>query len=140
MQPATPHHRHQSSLEGIIDFSKRSPLTAEQYRRARRRFDQLISHFDAADGAPSSSEGYDRVKLVRLTYEYARSEESQGNFLRAFFESANIPIDGDDDVDLSAADRRDELRGSLINFADYLFENFFLPCMLHLAPVRACQC
>lgn len=125
MQPATALHRHQSSLEGIIDFSTRPPLTAAQRLSASRRFSQLVSHFDVPD---SSSKGYDRVKLIQLTYHYARSEESKDNFLRAFFESADLPIDGDEDIDLGDADRQAKLYDSLFNFAEYLFENFFLPC------------
>lgn len=124
MQPAAALHRHQSSLEGIIDFSTRPPLTSAQRLSASRRFNQLVNHFDVPDG---SSKGYDRLKLVRLTHEYAHSEESKGNFLRAFFESADLPIDGDEDIDLGDADRQAKLRDSLFNFAEYLFENFFLP-------------
>lgn len=129
MQPAAALHRHQSSLEGIIDFSAQPPLTPAQRLSAGRRFNQLVNHFDVPDG--SSSKGYDRVKLVRLTYEYARSEESKGNFLRAFFEFAELPINGDEDidVDLGDADRQARLRDSLLDFAEYLFQNFFLPCM-----------
>ncbi|KAJ4171733.1 hypothetical protein NW754_000312 [Fusarium falciforme] len=124
MPPAETHHRHQSSLEGILDFSARPPLTPTQRHSAARRFNQLVNHFDISDG---SSKDYDRVKLVRLTYEYARSEESKGNFLRAFFESAGLPIDADEDIDLCNADRQAKLRDSFFNFAEYLFENFFLP-------------
>jgi hypothetical protein len=51
--------------------------------------------------------------------------------LRAFFESAGIPIDADqEDIDLTDADKQAKLRDSFVNFAEYLFENFFLPCML----------
>jgi hypothetical protein len=125
MSPAEALHRHQSSLEGILDFSAQPPLTPAQRLSAGRRFDQLVNHFDAPD---DSCKDYDRVKLVRLTYEYARSEESKGYFLRAFFESAGIPIDADqEDIDLTDADKQAKLRDSFVNFAEYLFENFFLP-------------
>ncbi|KAK7408568.1 hypothetical protein QQX98_009273 [Neonectria punicea] len=127
MQPAAALHRHQSSLEGIIDFSTRPPLTPAQRLSASRRFHQLVNHFDIPN---ASGEGYNHVKLVWLTYEYARSEESKGNFLRAFFESADLPIDGGEDIDLGDADRQAKLRDSLFKFAEYLFDNFFLPCTL----------
>ncbi|KAK7427563.1 hypothetical protein QQZ08_005838 [Neonectria magnoliae] len=124
MPPAEALHRHQSSLEGIIDFSTRPPLTPAQCLSASRRFNQLADHFDVSNG---SNKEYDRVKLVRLTYEYARSEESKGNFLRAFFESAGFSIEADEDIDLSDADREAKVRDAFVNFAEYLFENFFLP-------------
>ncbi|KAK7415185.1 hypothetical protein QQZ08_012413 [Neonectria magnoliae] len=101
------------------------PLTPAQRLSADRRFNQLVNHFDAPD---SSYTDYDRVKLVRLTYEYARSEESKGYFLRAFFESAGLEIDAEqEDIDLTDAATQAKLRDSLVNFAEYLFENFFLP-------------
>ena len=68
------------------------------------------------------------MKLVRYTFEHARSRESQGNFLRAFFEAADLSLD-DEYVDLCDMDRQVSLRNSINNFADYLFENFFLPRM-----------
>ena len=131
MQPATALHRHRSSLEGIIDFSRKPPLSQAQYQSASRRFRRLIGYFDSL---PLSSENeskdeFDRVKLVQLTFEYARSQESQGNFLRAFFESAGIPIDGDDDIALDEADQQAVIQDSINNFANHLFENFFLPRM-----------
>ena len=127
MQPATPHHRHQSSLEGILDFSQKPPLSEAQYQSASLSFRQLINYFDNLPHDRASKD-YDRVKLVRFTFEYARSQVSQGNFLRAFFETANIPLDGEE-VDLSDADRLANLKDSINNFADYLFESFFLPRM-----------
>ena len=131
MAPASPLHRHQSSLEGIIDFSTQSPLGPHQRLSASRRFYQIVNHFDVPTTSSDTRSEYDRIKLVRLTYEYARSEESKGNFLRAFFQSAALSIDGDEGeaIDLSDADFVAELRTSLFNFADYLFDNFFLPCM-----------
>ena len=132
MQPATALHRHQSSLEGIIDFSKKPPLSLSEYQSASRRFYQLIGHFESLSHNRRGENKYDRVKLVRLTFEYARSKESQGNFLRAFFEAVDISIDKNDDIDLSDADRRAGLQESVHNFADYLFENFFLPRMYPL--------
>ncbi|KAK7394090.1 hypothetical protein QQX98_013128 [Neonectria punicea] len=127
MPPAAAHNRHRSSLEGIIDFSTQASLTPAQRLSAGRRFTQLVDHFDVPNSG--SIKGYDRVKLVRLTYEYARSKESKDNFLRAFFEFAELPMNEDEDIniDLGDADRRARLRDSLFDFAEYLFENFFLP-------------
>lgn len=131
MAPPSPLHRHQSSLEGILDFSATPPLEADQRLQARQRFYHIINHFEAyPDSKNSSNNQYDRVKLVRLTYEHARSEESKGNFLRAFFQSMTLPIGGkgEDDIDFSDADLTAGLRTSLFGFAEYLFDNFFLPC------------
>ncbi|KAJ4310977.1 hypothetical protein N0V84_010675 [Fusarium piperis] len=99
---------------------------------ASQRFYQIVNHFDVSGGSSNNSRsdrGYDRIKLVRLTYEYARSEESKANFLRAFFQSAALPMDEDEAFDLSDEDLEAELRTSLFNFAEYLLDNFFLPVM-----------
>ncbi|KAI0435593.1 hypothetical protein F4803DRAFT_567531 [Xylaria telfairii] len=72
------------------------------------------------------SQTYSPPRLISLTYKYALSDEARDNFLRAFFESINIPIardgTGDDDGDPEI------LRSSVFAFADYLMDQFFLPC------------
>lgn len=71
------------------------------------------------DGSP----GYNRTRLIRLTYDHARSPLSQDNFLRAFFASLELSMDGDEALD-------QPIRSKLFGFADYLVNNFFLPCKL----------
>ncbi|KAF5026420.1 hypothetical protein F66182_1485 [Fusarium sp. NRRL 66182] len=127
MTPASATLRHQASLEGIIDFSAQSPLAPATRLSATRRFYQIVEHLNAYGGGSSSNTGYDRIKLVRFTYEYSLSVESKDNFLRAFFESAALPLDADEHVDLADADLEANLYTSVSNLADYLFDNFFLP-------------
>lgn len=135
---SSPLHRHQSSLEGILDFSLRQPLTAEQRQQAKRKFYHVVQHFEAAettqiDRARKRGSQYNRSLLVRLTYEHARSAESQDIFLRTFFRSMPLSLDSEDfesdrDVDLGSEATEAHLRSLLIGFADYLLDNFFLPC------------
>ncbi|EEU33516.1 uncharacterized protein NECHADRAFT_98437 [Fusarium vanettenii 77-13-4] len=115
MPPAKALHRHQSSLEGIIDFTKKPPLTQTQRLSASRQFNQLASYFDVSN---SSNKDYDHMKLMRFTYKYTRSKESKDNFLRAFFKSTGLSININKDINLSDTDRRAELRNSFFNFAD----------------------
>ncbi|EFX01765.1 ATP-binding cassette transporter [Grosmannia clavigera kw1407] len=103
-----------------------TPAEPAQHVLASRRFAALTSRFDVGDGRDSDSNDYDRVKLVRLTYEYARSEESRNNFLRASFEIASLPMDTEED---NLDGDTEHLHDALIDFADYLFDNFFLPSM-----------
>jgi hypothetical protein len=70
---------------------------------------------------------YDRVKLVRLTYDHSTNEKPKDRLLAAFFAFAGLSITADEDIDFEDPTRRDELRASLDNFADYLFDDFFLP-------------
>ncbi|KAI2611894.1 hypothetical protein GGR54DRAFT_344555 [Hypoxylon sp. NC1633] len=118
---ALPLHRHQSSLEGVINFSAEPPLETAQRIVAKRRFYRIIEHFetssDNSDGSP-----YKRSQLVRFTYEYALSEESRDNLLRAFFRAMALSMDDDNqNIDFK------ELRPVFSGFADHLLDNFFLP-------------
>ncbi|KAH6640148.1 hypothetical protein F5144DRAFT_618018 [Chaetomium tenue] len=136
---AVPLHRHQSSLEEILDFSSTVPLGAEQRGQARRKFYRIVQHFEAESTQTSKTKTagkrgtrYNQPLLIRLTYENARSEESQDVFLRAFFRSMALSLDGEDlksDLDLDFGNEAVEadLRSSLIGFAEYLIDNFFLP-------------
>ncbi len=66
--------------------------------------------------------------LVRLTYEYARTGESKDIFLRAFFTAMELSMDGQDGADLADPDIEVDVGLALRGFADFLFDNFFLPC------------
>ena len=111
-------------IEGIIYLSSEAPLEAGQRDQARRKFYHIINYFEATEPrSDGSRRPYNRPLLVRLTYEYSSSEESRDIFLRAFFQSVALPIDGEDDVDFDNT----ELEPALVRFAEHLFDNFFLP-------------
>uniref|UniRef100_A0A0B7KKY2 HNH nuclease domain-containing protein n=1 Tax=Bionectria ochroleuca TaxID=29856 RepID=A0A0B7KKY2_BIOOC len=120
MPPSLPLHRHQSSLEGVIDFSAELTLGTDQRTNAKRRFYHIVEYFEAANSS-SSNDDYSRPRLVHFTYDYALSEESRDNFLRAFFRAMALSIDGEEDIDV------EDLRSPFFGFADYLLDNFFLP-------------
>lgn len=124
--PALPLHRHQSSLEGIIDFSSRPPLSVDDRASATRRFYQVINHFDN-DDIGQNHDKYDRIKLIHSTYEYSISEESQSSLLIALFEFLNLSPSAHEDIDFQDSTYRAELQAGLDEFADYLVDNFFLP-------------
>ena len=113
--------RHQSSLEGLIDFSSQGPLFANAKERARAvaRFHHMADHFEAID----TKRPYNRPALIRLTFEYARSAESQDRFLAFFFQSLALDL-FDGDVDCSDPD----LGEAFLGVAEFLMTNFFLPC------------
>ncbi|KAJ8132211.1 hypothetical protein O1611_g1407 [Lasiodiplodia mahajangana] len=58
MVPPSSRHRHQSSLEGIIDFSTEPPLGTEQHSVAKDRFNRIVDYFDTDD--PSNRSPYHR--------------------------------------------------------------------------------
>ncbi|GKU12870.1 unnamed protein product, partial [Fusarium langsethiae] len=70
---------------------------------------------------------YDRLKLVRFTYEYSTSDESKGRLLTALFEFLDLSPSAHEDIKFEDSTYRAELQAGLYKFADYLVDNFFLP-------------
>lgn len=118
MAPASALHRHQSSSQPPLDPAYRAST--------KRQFNQIINHFESKGIRPDRDK-YDRIKLVSLTYNHSTSEKSKDRLLATFFAFAGLSITADEDINFEDPTRQDELRVSLDNFADYLFDNFFLP-------------
>lgn len=123
MASPQPHNRHRSSLEGVINFTQPPLLSLEQRAHAQRKFYSIVNHFI---NIGHGSEKYNRPLLIRYSYEYALSEESQDIFLQAFFQSMALSID-EHEVDFSDKELEEELGSTFFNFSDYLLDNFFLP-------------
>lgn len=123
MGSSAPHHQHQSSLEGFIEFSTgASPLfNPDEFDKAAGVLRRVIEHFEPL----STEKPYNRPRLVRLTYEHARSDQSKSNFLHAFLGAVNIMIY--EVIDLDDETVEEDIRLALNAFADFLVENFFLP-------------
>jgi hypothetical protein len=116
----SPHHRHQASLEGAIDFFATTPPFDHQKRQeATRVFHAVINACEPSQ----SQEPYKQVTLVRLTYEYALSQPSRDHFLQFFFQHTQIPIEASAFELIPIG----EYRPLLVAFAETLLENFFLP-------------
>ena len=121
MSTPSPHHRHQTSLEGVIDvLTPTHQLSAEQRDQATYVFNAVI---EACEPTQPTKGSYKPITLVRLTYKYARSEASRDNFLHFFFRHTQIPIKISEWELVRSSDHRLQL----IAFADTLVENFFLP-------------
>jgi hypothetical protein len=129
---AAPAPRHQASLEGLIDFSAAAEPFANDEERAQAvgRFRRIVGYFEALE-KPSSGygDGYNRPALVRLTFEYARSQQSKDKFLMVFFQSLAIGLLDDDNVDLADDSAVADLRDALFGLAEFLMTNFYLPRM-----------
>lgn len=127
-------HRYQSSLEGIIDLSEGAPIfeNVQQRDQAICRFHRIVSHFENTEQQPGSSrsgDGYNRPALIRLTFKYARSSESQDKVLKAFFQSLALGMldDNNDGINLSDNHQVASLRTLVFEFANHLIYHFFLP-------------
>jgi hypothetical protein len=130
-------HRLQSSLEAILDFSTRQQFTPDQRTRARIKFYSIIAHFNTPHDR--SLVKYNRPLLLRYTYEYARSDLSQDIVLSAFLNWSSLAIEGEA-INFSDEDVEENLRKRLIEFADFLLDNFFTPCLLSCLIVSCFIC
>ena len=88
---AQPHHRHQASLESVLDFSSTTAsLSADERSQATLIFHRIINYCSSHELLNTSGDAgrkYGRAKLVRLLYEYAISDAGRDNILRYFLAS-----------------------------------------------------
>jgi hypothetical protein len=121
-----PQIRRRSSMEDVIDFSRLPEFEPTERARVQRRFTCIVTHFELdADRRSQGHLSYNAPRLVRLTYEYARSEESKDTFLRFFFNHMAIPPNREDDDDLDFNNPR--IKRNLSKLGDTLVRHFFLP-------------
>lgn len=113
-------------MESIINFSVQLPLDAQQRDEAKCRFYSIVEKFKASNDIINGQ--YNHCLLVQYSYEYSRSAESKDMFLRAFFDTMPVTLDGNKDIDFSDKNLEEQLREAFVEFADYLLDNFFLPC------------
>ncbi|PGH03459.1 hypothetical protein GX51_04033 [Blastomyces parvus] len=130
------HHCHQASPEGVLDFSAPSLSAAEQ-AQAQAVISTLLNHCEPLQ----SSKPYKKVTLVRLTYEHCHSVDL---FLLQFFtyfdvfycSSSGIATQPSFEQGLarcagfssqSPAAQKQKTESVMDSFAEYLFNNFFLP-------------
>lgn len=114
----------------MIDFASQAPLFANPEERAQAvaRFYRIVQHFAPVE-ENSASKPYNRATLIRTTFEFARSPESQDRFLTFFFQSLAVSMLDDEPVDF--ADPR--LSEAFLGAAEFLMTNFFLPCKYFLS-------
>ncbi|KAL4931876.1 uncharacterized protein BDV17DRAFT_227681 [Aspergillus undulatus] len=108
--------RHRSSLEGVIVPSSQ-PLPPEERDLAIRIFDEITLHFERSQETDS---GYKPITLIRLMkHEVSETDE----FLSFFFSFTGQDLLDEEDGGIEQG----TLSESLVTFAKYLMDNFFLP-------------
>ncbi|KAH6991932.1 hypothetical protein EDB82DRAFT_573711 [Fusarium venenatum] len=102
----------------FLDLSKRISAIS--------RFEQVLTYFENNNDDINIGY-YDKVKLVKFTYEYACNQSSRDLIVLVALCRMGI-IDSDDyHVNLDDACLRDTLKAGLYRFANNLLQNFFLP-------------
>ncbi|KAL4801877.1 hypothetical protein BDV18DRAFT_147716 [Aspergillus unguis] len=133
---AVPIHQHRSSLEGVI-FPAPQRLMPEEHDKARKLFDRIITHFEPLQ-APGND--YKPITLIRLTKEEVIAEDQFLILSFTFIEHDRLRL-METEINLSetlsnlhsfqqwTVEERHALNQSLVKFARYLIDNFFLPRM-----------
>ncbi|KKZ68811.1 hypothetical protein EMCG_05600 [[Emmonsia] crescens] len=132
---SAPHHRHQASLEQVLDLSAAS-LTTDELDQADDIFKKLIDHCEPLQ----SKTPYKKVTLVRLTYEHCHSKHIFLQQVFTYLDNAQDQNSQDPPPTFehgllkystfnseAAPARKREVEHVINSFAEYLFDNFFLP-------------
>ncbi|KMP05743.1 hypothetical protein CIRG_05424 [Coccidioides immitis RMSCC 2394] len=127
------HHEHRASLEQFLDFSPLPPsLNTDEVARARGVFKKLISHCEPVQ----RSKPYKRVTLARSTYEHVQSQDIFLHQFFVFLDAQEHPSEPDFERGISrfsgfdpaaSVSEKIEAEKAVNSFAEYLFNNFFLP-------------
>lgn len=115
--------QHQRFRAAVLNTS-REPLDAEEKALAKAKFYCIIDRYSKRKRDGSK---YKRHLLIRYTYEYALSEESQIHFLQTFHQALELSIDGEGRVNLADKEQADKLWLKISAFADFLVDNLYLP-------------
>lgn len=127
-------HRHQSSLERVLDFSEPLLLSPQQNEFANILLDSFIEHYGPER---ATQKGYKPARLIRVTFDHIISKDSFLTFFFTYLHESVVDIDSNLDSALlyfkdftsweSAAQRN--VTDAIEEFADYLVTQFFLPRM-----------
>jgi hypothetical protein len=130
-------HRHQSSLEGVLDFSIPLPLTPQQHESARNLVIRLVRHYGSEK---TVRKGYRPAALIQATLEHVTSPDTfMTFFLTYIYEDLHSDERHAVDSDITHAlvffegfsswepEQINKLHEGLEKFAEYIVENFFLP-------------
>ena len=133
-------HRHQSSLEGVIDFSIPLSLTAQQ----RQSASDLLTWLSHGYGLKQvGRKGYKPAALIQATLEHVASPDHFLTFFVSYIYEESCPkdttvVDFKVDDALSYFDglasrnpeQLNNLKEAFEKCAEYIVENFLLPRML----------
>ncbi|RAO74321.1 uncharacterized protein BHQ10_010333 [Talaromyces amestolkiae] len=132
-------HRHQLSLEGILDFSQPFTLPPHESQAARAIFQELINNYDSEQRPPR---GYKPIALVQATFDHVASKDTFLMLFLSFLYETLCSRRGDgaeSDIspylayfsDLASwnSARLSEAYGGIEAFAEFIVENFLLPRM-----------
>src|ERR1700733_2343636 len=138
---AQPHHRHQASLESVIDFSNTTAsLSTTERSQATLTFDRIINYSSSHEPPKLPGDAgreYERAKLIKLIYDHAISDAGRDSILRYFLtylvtnstELEEFPrvLSNVIDFDEWSVSKKGSIVERVQYFADHLVDGFFIP-------------
>ena len=131
---AAPLKRHRTSLEGVI-FPPSQCLAQEEHDEATKLFDRLMDKFEPSQ---ASRNDYKPITLLRLTKEGVNAKDEFLILFFSFIEHERLGVTQTSLVETLVgfqafqgwtSEDQNVLYRSLVSFAGYLMDNFFLPRM-----------
>ena len=132
-------HRHQSSLEKVLDFSPPFSLNSQQHQTATALFGSLIQLYGVEQ---TIRHGYKPASLIQATYDYIAAKDA---FLLFFFSflyeklcpgitdlmepETTVVLSFFDDFSTWDQNQKKDANAASEKFAEYIVENFLLPRM-----------
>jgi hypothetical protein len=138
---AQPHHRHQASLESVIDLSNTTAsLSTTERSQAALTFDRIINYSSSHE--PPKLPGdvgreYGRAKLIKLIHDHAISDAGRDSILR--YSLTCLVTDSTEleefprvlsnliDFDDWSVSKKGSIVERVQHFADHLVDGFFIP-------------
>ncbi|KIH92443.1 hypothetical protein SPBR_02859 [Sporothrix brasiliensis 5110] len=120
---SSPLHRHQASLEDLLDFSAEPPIFPSDAARdhALHLFTHVLDQLDASQNELLSTP-FRRIEMIRSMHRHSQTQPSKDLILQSFFSSIDVDIlPTTNEVDMGS------VAAKVVAFTDFLFANFFLP-------------
>jgi hypothetical protein len=138
---AQSHHRHQASLESVIDFSNTTvSLSKTERSQATLTFDRIINYSSSHEPPKLPGDAgreYGRAKLIKLIYDHAISDAGRDSILRYFLtclvadstELEEFPrvLSNLIDFDDWSVSKKVSIVERVQDFADHIVDGFFIP-------------
>lgn len=136
------YHRHQSSLEAILDFSPAFSLTLDRRQAAEIFFNKLIDIYHPERISPK---GYRPAGLIQAIFDRVAAKDAFLIFFFSFIcdtlsQRTEDTIENDimvyladfDDISSWDSQKLSHVKAAIETFAEYIVENFLLPRMGYL--------
>jgi hypothetical protein len=125
-------HRHQSSLEDVLNFSELFLLTPQQHQTARSLLNAFTEHYGPKQ---RSQKGYLPATLIRSIFNYVTSKDTFLAFFFTYLYECLTKVNSDIALALSYfndfaswdAVMQGKVMGAVEEFADFMVTQFFLP-------------